>query len=344
MSRRVIRHGIIFMLAVSMAGLTLVIPTLSKGTSVPQARTVDFVYHFTIEDIPPGAERIVAWIPIPTSNAYQHLEDFRVEGDWPHEILTDSLYGNRCIRFDLSHRIKDLKSHGIRATFRVRREACQTLQKSAILHDVSQDVRLDRFLAADRLVPIDGQIAEEAKQVVGDVRDPLLQARRLYDNIVDSVSYEKTGKGWGRGDALYACDIRKGNCTDFHSLFIGEARSLGIPARFVMGVPLPENRTGGEMLGYHCWAEFYIESRGWIPLDASEASKFPKRKEELFGGLDINRIQFTIGRDIPLPLSDMTPLNYFIYPHVEIDGKTHAEVQNTFSFRAVEHQKALPSL
>jgi len=38
-------------------------------------------------------------------------------------------------------------------------------------------------------------------------------------------------KGWGRGDAKWACDAKFGNCTDFHSYFMGLARSKGPPAR-----------------------------------------------------------------------------------------------------------------
>jgi hypothetical protein len=68
---------------------------------------------------------------------------------------------------------------------------------------------------------------------------------------------------------IYACEVGRGNCTDFHSLFIGLARAAGIPARFVMGFPLPVGQSEGGITGYHCWAEFYDEGLGWVPLDAS---------------------------------------------------------------------------
>jgi len=44
----------------------------------------------------------------------------------------------------------------------------------------------------------------------------LAQARALYDHTIDRMSYIKYGEGWGKGDAVYACDSRTGNCTDFH--------------------------------------------------------------------------------------------------------------------------------
>jgi len=178
-----------------------------------------------------------------------------------------------------------------------------------------------------------GKIAEEARSTAGNTWKPLQQSRLLYDHIVSSISYDKSGTGWGRGDALYACNIRKGNCTDFHSLFIAQARALGVPARFIMGLPLPENKTEGTIAGYHCWAEFFLSDKGWIPIDASEASKFPEKKEQFFGGLDEHRIAFTLGRDIKLPDSAAEPLNYFIYPYVEIDGLSHKNIQPTLYFK-----------
>ena len=128
----------------------------------------------------------------------------------------------------------------------------------------------------------------------------LERAHRLYDHVVSSVRYDKSGSGWGRGDVLWVCDSRRGNCTDFHSLFIAEARALGIPARFVIGVPLPRDRTSGAIPGYRCWAEFFVAGRGWVPVDAAEASQDPARRNDLFGGVDPDRVQVTMsGKFLP---------------------------------------------
>ena len=81
------------------------------------------------------------------------------------------------------------------------------------------------------------------------------------------MRYDKTSSGWGRGDAVWACDAKRGNCTDFHSPFIGMLRVDGIPAGFDIGFPLPENKDKGDIAGYQCWAEFYARKTGWIPVD-----------------------------------------------------------------------------
>ena len=45
-----------------------------------------------------------------------------------------------------------------------------------------------------------------------------------------------------------------------------------------------------------------------------------------FGKLNENRVQFTTGRDIVLePKQEGPPLNYFVYPYVEVDGKPLAK-------------------
>ena len=317
---------------------TAVLTTLSSTGRAPglSERTVDVAYRFTIRDIPASAKQIVAWVPVPSSNARQCLKGFRVEGDWPHTIPTEPEYGNRFIRFDLSEAVPaDGAELAVAVTFRVNRKSYRALDATGKIVSASQ-ATLARFLAPDRLVPVGGEVAEEARRVAGAMEEPIARARRLYDHIVRSVTYDKSGEGWGRGDALYACNIRAGNCTDFHSLFISEARALGIPARFVMGLPLPERMSEGSIGGYHCWAEFYVEGRGWAPVDASEASKFPEKKEAFFGGLDANRVAFTVGRDIRIPQASAGPLNYVIYPHVEVDGGPHEKVETRFSFRDVD--------
>jgi len=178
--------------------------------------------------------------------------------------------------------VKAANTVDITVNFDVTRHAISRLHKHSSSEQTSNE-QFARYLAADRLIPIDGKIAQEARVVAGGIDSPLKQVRRIYDHIVDTLTYDKSGIGWGRGDALYACDIRRGNCTDFHSLFIAQTRALNIPARFIMGLPLPINKAEGSIPGYHCWAEFYIAGQGWEPVDASEASKFFQKKEKFFG-------------------------------------------------------------
>ncbi len=332
-----IKRTLLSLAAVALAAgisLSLWAPEAEPGGA--QERAFDVTYRFRLRDIPAGAESIKAWVPLPLSDEWQTLEGFRVEGAWPHEIIDEKEYGNRFVRLDLTGAsAKQGGETDVTMIFRVNRRAYRSIDEPDIKSErLSQDA-FERFLKPDRLVPIDGRIAEEARRVAGHAERPLERARLIYDHIVGSMVYDKSGAGWGRGDALYACDRRTGNCTDFHSLFIGEVRSLGVPARFIMGLPIPENASEGPIAGYHCWAEFHDGEKGWIPIDASEAHKNRARQDALFGGLDANRVAFTVGRDIVIPGADGGLLNFIIYPHVEIDGLPYSKVETSFYFQEV---------
>jgi transglutaminase-like putative cysteine protease len=175
-----------------------------------------------------------------------------------------------------------------------------------------------------------------AAKVTEGQNSTLEKARAIYDYVFANMKYDKSGTGWGRGDVLYACDAKKGNCTDFHSLFIAMARSQGIPAKFEIGFPLPADKNSGDISGYHCWAEFFDPEHGWIPVDISEAWKHPEKKDYFFGAHDDNRMQFTTGRDLELnPHQEAKPLNYFVYPYIEVAGKEYSNVSTAFSFADV---------
>jgi transglutaminase-like putative cysteine protease len=199
-----------------------------------------------------------------------------------------------------------------------------------------------RFLQADALVPITGKPAEIARAQVEGKKTVLEKARALYDYTLENMSYDKSGKGWGRGDALYACDAKRGNCTDFHSLFISMARSQGIAAKFEIGFPLAPVKaadagTSVAVAGYHCWAEFWDPERGWVPIDISEAWKERSKTEYFFGAHDVNRVQFSTGRDVLLvPQQRGAAVNYFVYPYVEVGGESWPNVETAFSYRELE--------
>jgi hypothetical protein len=123
-------------------------------------------------------------------------------------------------------------------------------------------------------------------------------------------------------------------------MFLSMARAKGIPARFVIGFPLTAK--DGNVKGYHCWAEFYLDGKGWVPVDASDASKSadPALRQYLFGHLDPERVQFTVGRDLVLSPKTAEPLNYFIYPHAEADGKEIGAPAIALQFKDVSQSAA----
>ena len=191
------------------------------------------------------------------------------------------------------------------------------------------------MLSADNLVPTTGKPLK-LLDAVELSKDKLALARQLNDIVDDHVAYKKEGTGWGRGDTNWVCDSGYGNCTDFHSLFMSLARSQGLPSRFEIGFSIPTDKLEGPIAGYHCWAWFYLDQRGWLPVDISEADKHPEMKDYYFGNLTADRVQFSVGRDLELvPKAAQKPLNFLIYPHIEVGGKVlpTANVEYQFAFK-----------
>jgi len=310
----------------------LVLATLSSAQSV---RHFTFHYAFTVKNVP-AKEKVRVWIPLAHYDSSQEVKVLSATGDLPLKKMRESEYGNE-MYYAESSKSRQAELHFEIVYDVVRHEHLTLGMYSPHLEDVSlTNKERTRDLAPDVLVPITGLPAELAAKVTEGTTTPLDKARAIYDYVFTTMRYDKTGTGWGRGDVLYACDAKKGNCTDFHSLFIAMARSQGIPARFEIGFPLPPDKPSAEIAGYHCWAEFFEPTHGWIPVDISEAWKHQEKRDYFFGAHDDNRVQFTMGRDIELnPKQAGKPLNYFVYPYVEIAGKEYSNVSTAFSFADV---------
>ncbi len=316
------------------------------GDAAPIAsRSFEFTYTVTVPALPAVSTPLRVWIPLPDHDAYQKISDLRIESPVDHTVEHNAEYGNQFAVFV----VNPLQTHTpfdivlrFQATRYEHRVALVTnissgssaSGKPAPTDNPESQSMLAHWLQPDRLVPTNGVIAELAQQNTAGATDTLDKAHKIYEYVVSTMRYDKTGEGWGHGDAVWACTSKRGNCTDFHSLFIGMMRASGIPARFEIGFPLPADKTAGDIPGYHCWAEFYVAGTGWIPVDASEAWKHPDKREYFFGAHDVNRIQFTTGRDLRLDASQKgEPLNYFIYPYAELDGKSFDKLQSHFAFR-----------
>jgi transglutaminase-like putative cysteine protease len=316
--------------------VTLLCATLALASGPARERDFTFEYQATVTDIPRGAQRVELWIPVPHDDPYQRIAALHVETAYPYKVSTGD-QGNAILHLQLDHPKET--SIPVTLTFQAARwERVQELGSVAAKMEATPPSDLARWLKPDRLVPIDGQIRTWAREVVDAAHagTDLEMARAIYNHIVATVKYDKTGKGWGRGDIYYACDARRGNCTDFHAIFIGYARAMGIPARFAIGFPLPADRGQGQIGGYHCWAEFYAKGIGWVPVDASEAAKNPDKREYFFGAHDENRVEFSKGRDLTLmPRQQADPLNYFVYPYAEVDGKEYSGIETRYSYHDV---------
>ena len=300
----------------------------AQTAAAPRSRTFVLTSTATVPVPPAGTKTLDLWLPVPHTDASQDVRDLKIDSPVPYKIEKGE-FGNQMLHLrpatlPTAPLVVKLTAQITRREHLNLRANAPTATAAAKAKKEKADPDMARWLAPDRLVPLDAKIKQQAEEVVAsaNAKTPLAKARAIYEHVVGTVTYDKTGQGWGRGDIYYACDARRGNCTDFHAIVIGYCRSLGIPARFSIGLPLPAQRGKGEVKGYHCWAEFYTPETGWVPVDASEAAKNPDKRAYFFGAHDENRVEFTRGRDVTLaPKQAGPPLNYFVYPYAEADGK-----------------------
>ena len=305
-------------------------------------RTFRFAYNFAVKDIPSEAKRVRVWIPVPQTDQHQTVRVLSVKAPTKTQMTHEPEYGNRMIYAEMENSASGkaeftLEYEVMRREYS-RGDYAQLERKGKNQKPSIVPASMTRLVAPDTLIPTDGKIKALAVEVTGSQTGTIAKAKAAYDYFFTTMRYDKTGSGWGRGDAVWACDSKHGNCTDFHSPFIGVLRADGIPARFDIGFPLPEDKDKGAIAGYHCWAEFYAAKTGWIPVDISEAWKAKEKEDYFFGSIDANRVQFSTGRDITLsPKQDGPALNYFVYPYVEVDGKPYDKLDKQFSFEEVKH-------
>jgi hypothetical protein len=277
----------------------------------------EFIYKATLPEINDTA---CMWIPMPTTDSFQTVEVKSIKAPGKREILQEHKHGNSVLFLALDS--KDSEKI-IELRFQIKR-----LEKGVY---EEQTLYPGQYLNPEQLVPADERFRSIAKEVVEGEKGDLVRARALYDHVIDRMRYMKFGSGWGKGDAVYACNVRTGNCTDFHSYFIALCRAVKIPARFAIGAAIPSERDAGGVDGYHCWAEFYTDGRWW-PVDISEGDKCSSLSTYYFGHHPANRIELSCGRDLVLePGPASGPINFLAYPLLEIAGKP-TTVKVEFSF------------
>ncbi len=330
------------------SALVLLILLLGPGgrgdvaAAVPEQSSIELVRRFSVDyevevaARAPGGGALHLFLPIAIDTSGQRILEVEIDSELVGQIEREPIYGNQFWHAEVAS--DRLEAISIRVAYEVERRVLRA-------GDEPGDAKAaERFLASNErvavghpiLTPILAEIRSQSSD--GGKADT---ARAIYDWVVDNVEYKKIGTGWGNGDTFWACNERYGNCTDFHSLFISLARTEGIPARFEMGFPIPTDRKEGTVLGYHCWVEFWLPERGWFPIDASEAFKNPDKRELFYGTHPADRLHFTTGRDLRLGNDHRDrPLNYFIYPYAEIDGKrSDIEIDTRLRYR----DSAVPS-
>jgi len=101
---------------------------------------------------------------------------------------------------------------------------------------------------------------------IADGAAPLDFLHDLSDLIRTRIAYE-AGRTHAATTAEEATVHGAGVCQDHAHVFIGAARAAGIPARYVSGYLMMDDRI--EQEATHAWAEAHVEGLGWVGFDVS---------------------------------------------------------------------------
>ncbi|MCC7383196.1 MAG: transglutaminase domain-containing protein [Deltaproteobacteria bacterium] len=266
-----------------------------------------FIYRATLPSLTTGARM---WLPLPKTDRFQTVTIESMSLPEKRRELEDRSHGNRVMLLELGPEDSERQ---IEIRYGVKR-----VEKS--IYEAHPSER-EKFLAPEGRIPASERFSEIARKVLEGKKGEIVRARALYDHVIDEMRYMKHGTGWGVGDAVYACDMKTGNCSDYHAYFVALARAAGIPARFAVGASIPSERNDGGIDGYHCWAEFYAEDQWW-PVDISEGDKYSSLATYYFGHHPANRVELSRGRDLVVaPGPESGPINFLAYPVLEIDGR-----------------------
>lgn len=208
-----------------------------------------------------------------------------------------------------------------------------------------RDDILRRNLQATQLLPNDGLAFLLGERILGRIKDPVAQAKAIFEWVVENTIYDPSLPGCGTGDVRQQLISGKygGKSADINGLFVSICRAIGIPARCVFGLRVAPSRlfrclglSGDDATrSQHVRAEFYVPGYGWIPVDPSDVrraiafeglsdidSKLLSLKKILFGVWEMNWIAFNVGSDITLP-GQNAPIPFLLLPQLESPSSRH---------------------
>jgi transglutaminase-like putative cysteine protease len=301
-----------------------------------KSRRFETTYNVTPTPIK-DARRIDIWIPFPRTTDHQDIHAVEVQTKLPYTVHYEPAYGNAILHAQATDNDFDHMDVTI-VTQATRREWTTDWHRLKPAAAPGNLAHFSRQLSENRSIRFEPQIVEIAASLKEGKPCALEIGKAAYRYVLDHMDYDKTVDGAGDGDSGFACAIGKGNCTDFHSLFLAIIRACGIPGQFEIGLAFPAGLTEGDITyfkcGYHCWASFYVHGIGWIPVDASEAAQKPGLRDYYFGALDENRFLLSVGRDIDMvPQQRGRSANFFTEPTLEADNGASVGYEKKLTFQ-----------
>ena len=137
------------------------------------------------------------------------------------------------------------------------------------------------FLRPTALTRVGTGVRRLAAQVQAET--PLARMHALMAAISTIVRYEtgSSNVSYTAEDTLHS---GHGVCQDMAHVFVAAARQMGMPARYVSGYLMMNDRVLQEAT--HAWAEAYLPELGWVGFDPSNGISPDTRYVRVATGLD----------------------------------------------------------
>ena len=302
---------------------------VSASAAIAKERRAEVTYSVDLK-APADVKHVRIWLPYPMSDEDQEITDVVVTGNptaWG--IYKEGAFGNAALYAEW----KDTKGpRTLTYTFKV-------LRRERVTRDIPtselpfSNTEFRKELAATRLADLKGREKALAEKITAGKKTNREKAFAIYNWTVENMFRDPNTKGCGLGEVDTLVRTLGGKCGDIHSVYTALARASGLPARELFGIRIPAGKEGDMTKAQHCWAEWYSPGYGWVVVDPADVRKAILEKkisleqakplrEYYFGAVDESRIAFGTGRDLVLnPPQTGEPLNYFMYPYAEADGK-----------------------
>jgi transglutaminase-like putative cysteine protease len=275
----------------------------AAGTKLfPEKRTYAVQYLMEVGSVSAdGDNNLNLWIPQLVQAPEQR--EIQLVSQEP-DPLFDNVNGVKLFNFE---NLSADKTYTIFQSFMVDRYSVETkvnIAKVPTKYDTTRRL-YKKYTSADMIVPAaDEGIGKISSSVVGRERNPYRKAREIYRYVISRLQVDPEYQEY---DIRKAIEDRKGNPYIYAILFCALARSQGIPARPVAGYLIDRELQAAR----HYWAEFYIETVGWIPVDPILGEgkirvNIPPEVDPysyFFGNLDFNHLALSKG------LIDLNQLN-----------------------------------
>ncbi|OYX46320.1 MAG: hypothetical protein B7Y90_16240 [Alphaproteobacteria bacterium 32-64-14] len=156
----------------------------------------------------------------------------------------------------------------------------ETADSAGVVRGLRETVRPAVYLRTTPLTEADKKIEALAAGATGEA--PLERMHSLFNAVADAVAY-KPGATASHTTAAQALKAGHGVCQDHAHVFISAARSLRVPARYVVGYLLAAEE---KLTETHAWAEAFVQDIGWVGFDPANRLCPTDRYVRLGCGLD----------------------------------------------------------